>query len=110
LPLLERVRVEVYIPDLPSDAYQNLLTSFEEEFTFAFGGCTIVDGLTGSYLSRTGLQIPDRINLIYVDVPVSLSTNFEHLARYTRELRDASLEALAEESVLIAAIQVYHVV
>jgi hypothetical protein len=39
LPLLERVRVEVYIPDLPADAYHNLLQSFEDEFTFAFGGC-----------------------------------------------------------------------
>jgi hypothetical protein len=41
LPLLERVRVEVYIPDLPADAYHNLLQSFEDEFTYAFGGCTI---------------------------------------------------------------------
>ena len=38
LPLLERVRVEVYTPDLPADAYRNLLTAFEEEFTYAYGG------------------------------------------------------------------------
>jgi len=37
LPLLERVRVEVYIPDLPAAAYRNLLLSFEEEFTHVFG-------------------------------------------------------------------------
>ena len=54
MPLLERVRVEVYIPDLTADAYHNLLQSFEDEFTYAFGGCTIVSGLEGSYLSKIG--------------------------------------------------------
>jgi hypothetical protein len=110
LPLLERVRVEVYIPDLPADAYRNLLRSFEEEFTYAFGGCTIVSGLEGSYLSKTGRRIPDRINLIYADLPLALSTNFDGMARYTRELKEVSLEALAEEAVLIAVTQVYHAV
>jgi hypothetical protein len=38
LPLLERARVEVYVPDLPAPHYHNLLLSFEEEFTYAFGG------------------------------------------------------------------------
>jgi hypothetical protein len=89
-------------------AYRNLLRSFEEEFTYAFGGCTVVTGLEGSYLSKTGAKIPDRINLIYADLPLALSTNFDHIARYAGELREVSLEALAEESVLIAVTQVYH--
>jgi hypothetical protein len=110
LPLLERVRVEVYIPDLPADSYRNLLRSFEEEFTFAFGGCTMLRGLEGSYLSRTGTKIPDRISLIYTDLPLALSTNFDLMARYTGELREVSVEALPEESVLIAVTQVYHAV
>jgi hypothetical protein len=93
LPLLERVRVEVYIPDLPAESYRNLLRSFEEEFTYAFGGCTMVTGLEGSYLSKTGAKIPDRINLIYADLPLALSTNFDHIARYAGELREVSLEA-----------------
>ena len=45
MPLLERVRVEVYLPDLPSSEYQNLFRSFEEEFTYAFGGSSIISGL-----------------------------------------------------------------
>jgi hypothetical protein len=85
-----------------------ITSSFAQEFTYAFGGCTIVSGLEGSYLSKTGTRIPDRINLIYADVPLALSTNFDHLARYTSELREVSLEALSEESVLVAATQVYH--
>jgi hypothetical protein len=110
LPLLERVRVEVYIPDLPADAYRNLLRSFEEEFTYAFGGCTIVSGLEGSYLSKLGAKVPDCINLIYADLPLALTTNFDRVARYTGQLREVSLEALSEESMLIAVTQVYHAV
>ena len=108
MPLLERVRVEVYVPDLPAASYRNLLLSFEEEFTYAFGGCTIVRGLAGSYLSQAGVKNPDRINLIYTDLPTALSTNFESAARYTDELRRAAFDALDEESVLVAVEQIYH--
>lgn len=108
MPLLERVRVEVYVPDLPTAAYHNLLLSFEEEFTYAFGGCTIVRGLDGSYLSQAGAKTPDRINLIYTDLPLALSTNFESVARYADELKQVAIEALTEESIPVAVTQVYH--
>ena len=110
MPLLERVSVEVYVPDLPATAYRNLLLSFEEEFTYAFGGCTIVRGIDGNYLSQTGVKTPDRINLIYTDLPLALSTNFESVARYADELKQAAVEALAEEAVLVAVTQIYHAV
>ena len=77
MPLLEQARVEVYLPDLPSSEYQNLLRSFEEEFTYAFGGASIVRGLEVSYLPESGEPIPDRINVVYSDSPVAPSTNFE---------------------------------
>lgn len=110
MPLLERARVEVYIPDLPSPRYLNLLLSFEEEFTHAFGGSTIVRGLHGSYLSRAGKKTPDRINLIYADLPLALSTNFESADRYTYALKQAAFEALDEETILVAVEQIYHAV
>jgi hypothetical protein len=110
LPLLERTRVEVYVPDLPADQYSNLLLSFEEEFTYAFGGCTVLRGLDGNYLSGAGLKTPDRVNLIYTDLPVALSTNFERAARYAHELKQAAFDALAEETVLVAVGQMYHAV
>lgn len=81
MPLLERTRVEVYLPDLPSSEYQNLLRSFEEEFTYAFGGASIVRGLEGSYLSESGERIPDRINLLYSDAPLALSNGFRERSR-----------------------------
>jgi len=87
-----------------------LLLSFEEEFTYAFGGCTIVRGLDGSYLSLAGIKSPDRINLIYTDVPLALSTNFERAARYADELKQTASEALNEETVLVAVSKLYHAV
>ncbi len=110
MPLLERARVEVYIPDLPAPPYRNLLLSFEEEFTYAFGGCTIVRGLEGSYLSHAGVKTPDRINLIYTDLPIALSTNFERAARYTDELKRAAFDALFEKTVLVTVSQIYQAV
>ena len=49
MPLFEKARVEVYLPDLPKPAYQELLEALDREFTYTFGGCTIVRGLEGSY-------------------------------------------------------------
>lgn len=108
MPLLAKGRIEVYIPDLLQPAYQNLLQAFEEEFTHAFGGCTIVHGLNGSYLSNFGQRIPDRINLIYTDTPFSFQENFDLLSNYTDEIRKAAFEALEEEAVLVVIWQVYH--
>jgi hypothetical protein len=110
LARLERARVAVYVPDLPAPHYRNLLLSFEEEFTYAFGGCTIVRGLEGSYLARAGTKTPDRISLIYTDLPLALSTNFKSTARYADELKQAASEALAEETVLVSVGQIYHAV
>ena len=110
MPLLERVRVEVYLPDLPSAAYRDLLLAFEEEFTYAFGGCTIVRGIQGNYLSHSGINIQDRINLIYTDLPLALSTNFNSVARYAHELKQAAFKDLAEEAILVVITQVYHAV
>ena len=108
MPLLERARVEVYVPDRPTPDYYHLLLSFEEEFTYAFGGCTILRGLNGSYLSQTGAKTPDRINVVYTDLPVPLSNNFDKAARYAEELKQAAFEALNEETVLVTVGQVYH--
>ena len=101
-------RVEVYLPDLPKPVYQKLLQIFAEEFTSAFGGCTIVRGLDGNYLSRFGQIITDRINLIYTDTPFDFQENFASISNYTDKLRNAAFEALEEEAVLVVIWQVYH--
>lgn len=108
MPLSEKARIEVYIPDLPAPAYQELLERLEREFTFGFGGCTIQRGLSGSYLSDFGVPIQDRITLIHTDLPYALSRYLPMLSTYADELRNAAFLALDEEAVLITVTQVYH--
>ena len=59
MPLFERARVEVYLPDAAHPAYSQYLAILQREFTFAFGGCSLVRGLEGSYLSRLGDEMHD---------------------------------------------------
>ena len=110
MPLLERVRIEVYFPESEIPEYENLLQSLTKEFTYAFGGCSVVRGIEGSYLSILGNRIPDRINLVYFDAPLTLSIDFAIVAAYSRELKQAVMDTLTEEDVLIAVEQVYHTV
>ena len=37
MPLSEKARIEVYIPDLLQQTYQNLLNALAQEFTYTFG-------------------------------------------------------------------------
>lgn len=108
MPLFEKTRIEVYVPDLPSPAYQDLLDALEREFTYTFGGCTILDGLHGSYLSDSGVPLSDRINLIYTDAPIRFDPNVGQLARFAEKLKRATFEALDEEAILVAAFKVVH--
>ncbi len=110
MPLLERVRVEVYLPDGSSPEYENLLRSFTGEFTVAFGGCSTIRGVEGSYLSELGVVIADRVNVIYSDTPLNLSEDFELAAAYARVVKHVAMEALPEEEVLVSVAQIYHTV
>ena len=108
MPLLERARVEVYLPDLPHAAYYNLLEQLTQEFTYAFGGCTTIQGLDGSYLSEAGRSIRDKINLIYTDTPYAFGQNIGILSNYCDRLRAAIHTALNEETVLVTCNSIYH--
>jgi hypothetical protein len=102
--------VEAYLPDLPSPTYQELLEALEREFTYTFGGCTLVRGLSGSYQSQLGLPIQDRVNLLYTDTPFTFDKGFDRLSRYTDALRRTAFEALEEEAILVVAYKIYHAV
>ena len=108
MPLSEKVRIEVYVPNLPSQGYRLLLEALEREFTYTFGGCTIVRGLEGSYLSRAGDIVQDRVNLIYTDAPFSMRGHRESVGRYAEQLKAAAFEALEEEAILVAVSVVLH--
>lgn len=108
MPLSEKARVEVYVPDVLTPPYQNLLDTLEQEFTYTFGSCTLVRGLHGSYLSQAGFPITDRINVIYTDASIRFDPNLTALSAYTDKLRQAASDALAEEAVLVVSYKVYH--
>ena len=108
MPLSERARVEVYLPDLPRAIYQDLLAALTREFTHTFGGCTIISGLDGSYLSRAGQHVQDRINLIYTDTPYAFENHFEIISTYADKLKAAVFAALQEDAILVAAMKTYH--
>ena len=108
MPLSEKARIEAYLPDLPMQAYQDLLEALDREFSYTFGGASIIRGLEGSYLSRLGFQVRDRINLIYTDTPFALTDNLVRISRYADQLRAAASAALDEEAVLVVVMPVYH--
>lgn len=108
MPLFEKTRIEVYLPDLPLPAYQRLLNALRREFTYSFGGCTLVRGLDGSYQSGIGLTVEDRVNLLYSDVNLDFHADRELVDRYADSLRRAAYRALNEEAILVAAYRVRH--
>ncbi len=68
----------------------------------------MIRGIEGSYLSNIGLHVRDRVNLVYKDIPAQFTANFQTVSEYTDEVRNATYEALDEESVLIVCFPVFH--
>ena len=66
MPLSEKVRIELFIPDLPDPIYSNVLDRLGDELSYAFGGCTVVPA-SGKYRSQSGLLLPDKINILFTD-------------------------------------------
>ena len=108
MPLSVRARVEIYLPDQSIPSYQDLLRTIVEEFTNTFGGCTVIRGLDGNYLSKFGQIIPDRVNLVYTDTSFDFLENAESIANYTDKLRVYAHNALDEEAILVVFWPVYH--
>ncbi len=108
MPLSEKARIEAYLPDLPKPGYRGLLQALDHEFTHTFEGCTTQRGLDGSYLSRFGLRIQDRVDVIYTDTSFAFKENFKSISRYADELVKAASQALDEEAILVVAFMVYH--
>ena len=63
MPLSERARIEVYVPEISSSVYVELIESLEREFSHTFGGSSTIRGIDGNYLSNIGIQVGDKIAL-----------------------------------------------
>lgn len=105
-----KLRIEVFLPDNPDPAYKALLKHLQEEFTYSFGGCSVISGLEGQYRSEVDRStIVDRIHLLFVDTDLEYSPDQEELTKYLHHLYRTSYEALDEEAILISVYQIDHV-
>lgn len=108
MPLLKRARIEIYIPERETSDYALLENVFEQEFLHTFGGCTVIRNIKGMYLGSDNRTVVEPINLIYTDTPFDFDEQFQDIACYTDELRQAALEASEEESILVVVHEIYH--
>jgi hypothetical protein len=108
LPLSEKVRIEIFIPDSSEIAYRNLHEELATEFSYAFGGCTEVLA-SGKYRSFDGLIFPDKINILFSGAPLLWERDRLALEQYVDWLKRAAQRALErEEVVLVSVYPVYH--
>jgi hypothetical protein len=108
LPPSEKVRVEIFIPDLPDPTYSRLADELGDELSYAFGGCTTIRG-SGKYRPDDGPILPDRVNILFTDTPLRWEADRLAIERYANTLRSIVASALAkEEAVLIAVYPVCH--
>jgi hypothetical protein len=103
LPLSEKVRVEIFVPDLPDPVYTRILEQLGDELTYAFGGCTVQPSF-GEYRSASGSIVPDRVNVLFTDAPLRLREDRRLIERYAQGLRDAVAQALGEEEAILRAV------
>jgi hypothetical protein len=86
LPLLEKVRIELFIPDLPDPVYGRLLEELGDELSYVFGGCTVTS-TQGKYRSTAGSILPDKINILFTDTPFSWEKDRLLIEQYAVALR-----------------------
>jgi hypothetical protein len=103
LPLSEKVRVEIFIPNLPDPVYERILEQLGDELTYAFGGCTVQPAF-GKYRSASGSIIPDKVNIPYTDAPLHPDEDRRLVERYVRDLQGAVSQALGEEEASLIAV------
>jgi hypothetical protein len=100
-------RIECYIPEhLDQDAYEIAYDWVCEEFTYAHGGCIAVKGVDGRYRSVTGWMVPDRITLVWCDLPWRWTVARERAeaVAYAAGLRNYLAALLPQEEVIYIAL------
>lgn len=109
MPLSEKVRIEIYLPDRNKTNYRNLLDALADEFSEAFGGtATVIRGFEGRYLSDSGEKTTEKMNVVYVDLPLEFGTYCLEISAYLDAIKQAAHDALAEESILVTVRTIYH--
>jgi hypothetical protein len=108
LPLSEKVRIEIFIPDLPDPIYGRILEELGNELAYAFGGSTVIRA-EGKYHSSDRSILPDKVNLLFSDTPFVWSRDKLTIELYAQRLRLVVQRALTtEESILVLVYPVFH--
>ncbi len=110
MPLTKRARIEIYLPAATGKGSHRLRRAFEHEFLRTFGGCTVIVGIKGLYLSANSDVEKDEIDLVYTDTPFLPEMNMEALSLYVDELKKLTVSLTGEESVLIVVQEIYHAI
>jgi hypothetical protein len=109
LPLSEKIRVELFIPDLPDPVYGRLLEELGDELCYAFGGCSVITAV-GKYRTTAGGILPDSVRILFSDTPFDWGKDRLIIEGYAEQLRHVVQQVLSsEEAILIAVFPVYHV-
>ena len=109
MPLSEKVRIEIFIPDPADNAYRDLREELAAEFSYAFGGCTEVLA-SGRYHSLDGFISSDRIRILFSDAPLLWERDRFVLGEFVDFVRRAAHQALpGEEAILVSSYPVFHV-
>ena len=108
MPLSEKVRIEIFIPDSPDPIYDSILEELGDEMAYAYGGSSAVS-TSGKYRSTEGLILPDKINLLFSDTPFVWERDRLVVEQYAERIRSVVHRSLAEEeSILVVVYPVYH--
>lgn len=109
MSLVQRARIEAYIPVSPDPAYRDALDWLILEFSYSFGGCTVIEYVAGYYLDSRGEVVPDRINIVYADTPLELRKRVRLVESYISGLLSfLRTQLYQEETILITAQSVLH--
>ena len=108
MPLSEKVRIEIFIPDLPDPIYGRILEELGNELAYAYGGSTVIRA-EGKYRTSDGSILPDKVNLLFSDTPFEWSRDRLTIELYAQRIRLVVQKALtSEESILVLFYPVCH--
>jgi len=107
--LVQRARIEAFVPLKPDPLYADAVEWLVLDFCYCFGGWTILNDASGYYLGLHGRILPDRVRIVYTDTPLNLPGQRRLVESYVAGLADflqANLDR--EEAILITALSILH--
>ena len=106
--LSEKVRIEVFIPDLPDPPIQGSLRNCNRSLVIPSEAARSYRPQEIFY--RPAEQFfPDKITILFTDVILTLARDRLLIGQYTNRLSHTAQEALkSEETILVSVYSVYH--